>query len=79
MNDLTTYSLALIVGGNIPNNSKAVATIAGSAPGAMVKDGGVQAVIPADVGQSIQNGYYLCLVGFSFLSWQRPDESRKTG
>jgi hypothetical protein len=60
INSLTTYSLALIVGGNLDDDSRSLITL--SPANAKVSDLGLVAQIPIDVGQSIQNGYYLSMV-----------------
>ncbi|KAK4495117.1 hypothetical protein PRZ48_013444 [Zasmidium cellare] len=59
MADLTTYTLQLMVGGNSPENSKALQTI--GKENAMVSDKGVEDDIQADLAQSIQNGFYLMM------------------
>ncbi|KAF2170380.1 hypothetical protein M409DRAFT_51429 [Zasmidium cellare ATCC 36951] len=59
MADLTTYTLQLMVGGNSPDNSKALQTV--GKENAMVSDKGVEDDIQADLAQSIQNGFYLMM------------------
>ncbi|KAF7186621.1 hypothetical protein HII31_12030 [Pseudocercospora fuligena] len=56
MAQLTTYVLELLVGGNLPSNSKVIATLGGG--DGKIQDGSVEDNIAADVAQSIENGFY---------------------
>ncbi|EME87080.1 uncharacterized protein MYCFIDRAFT_210684 [Pseudocercospora fijiensis CIRAD86] len=56
MAQLTTYVLELLVGGNLPSNSKVIATLGGGH--GKIQDGSVEDQIVADVAQSIENGFY---------------------
>jgi hypothetical protein len=60
INNLTTYNLTLVVGGNLDSDSRTLMTL--SPANALVSDLGLVAQIPANIGQSIQNGYYLSMV-----------------
>lgn len=59
MADLTTYTLQLMVGGNSPQNSKAIQTI--GKEDAPVSGKGVEEDIQADLAESIQNGFYFMM------------------
>lgn len=59
--NLSTYNLYLIVGGNSPGNSKTLMTL-NPQPNANIQDLRLAANIPANIGQSIQNGFYLQMV-----------------
>lgn len=56
MAQLTGYMLNLVVGGNDPSNSDVVFAL-GAAEG-QIADGQVEDYIPADIAQSIENGFY---------------------
>jgi len=59
--DLATYNLYLIVGGNSPGNFQVLMTL-NTQPNAPIQDLSLAATIPSNIGQSIQNGFYLQMV-----------------
>jgi hypothetical protein len=64
INNLTTYNLTLVVGGNLDSDSRPLITL--SPANAQVSDLGLVAQIPNNIGQSIQNGYYLSMVSHAW-------------
>jgi len=60
LSNLTTYNLALWVGGNTASNSKPIITSLGT-PDASVQSLSLVVDVPTDIAQSIQNGFYLCM------------------
>lgn len=74
MSQLNTYMLQLLVGGNTADDSQVLQTIRPADDS--VATGGVEDEIPADVAQSIENGFYWMMtsnttVGLSVRSWLR--------